>query len=119
MRIIDGIEENIHRHRKEFEYIEEEFNRQNEKFKALLNQDHDFIGRLLKFHLITEYYINEYLLNKYPDVDINEGDLRYFQKLNLLPTSDNRVAFIKPGLKQPCSSGYALKLAYDILHSFP
>lgn len=100
MRIIDRIEEVVQNYKKEFEHIEIEFNKQNEKYKSLLYQDHDFIGRLLKFHLITEFYINEYLENKYPDVDFDEVDLRYYQKLNLLPLSDIRVAFIKPGLKQ-------------------
>jgi hypothetical protein len=100
MRIIDRIEEVVQKHKKEFKNIEVEFNKQNEKYKAFLYKDHDFIGRLLKFHLITEYYLNEYLQNKYPDVDFNDVDLRYYQKLNLLPLNDYRVAFIKPGLKQ-------------------
>jgi len=100
MRIIDRIEEVVQRHKKEFENIEEEFNKQNKKYKSFLYQDHDFIGKLLKFHLITEYYINEYLQNKYKDVVFNDVDLRYYQKLNLLPANDYRVAFIKPGLKQ-------------------
>lgn len=99
MRIIDKIEDVVQRHKKEFEHIEEEFNKQNEKYKAFLYQDHDFIGRLLKYHLITEYYINEYLENKFPDINFKAVDLRYFQKLSLLPDND-RVAFIKPGLKE-------------------
>lgn len=99
MRIIDKIEEIVQRHKKEFDHIEEEFNRQNEKYKAFLYQDHDFIGRLLKYHLITEYYINEYLENKFPDINFKAVDLRYFQKLSLLPDND-RVAFVKRGLRE-------------------
>lgn len=100
MRIIDKIEEVVQKYKKEFDQIDVEFNKQNEKYKSFLYKDHDFIGRLLKFHLITEFYINEYLEHKYPNVDFNDVDLRYFQKLNMLPSNDYRVAFIKPGLKQ-------------------
>src|SRR6185437_10449130 len=81
MRIIDKIPEVIQKHKKEYSLIEEEFNKQNEKYKSFLHRDHDFIGRILKYHLITEYYINEYLANKFPEIDY-------------------RVEFVKNGLKE-------------------
>jgi|SRR6185437_2295475 len=100
MRIIDKIPEVIQKHKKEYSLIEEEFNKQNEKYKSFLHRDHDFIGRILKYHLITEYYINEYLANKFPEIEFNSIELRYYQKLSLLPERDYRVEFVKNGLKE-------------------
>ncbi len=100
MKIIDKIGEVVQQHNKEFARIDEEFNKQNEKYKSFLYQDHDVIGRVLKYHLISEYYINEYLTNKFPNINFDSVDLRYFQKISLLPTNDHRVAFIKDGLKE-------------------
>lgn len=90
----------VKKHREEFKKFELEFSIEQEKYKTLISKNHDFIGALLKYHLITEYYINEYLIHIFPEADWDGLELRYYQKLNMLPNSDARVKLFKPGLKK-------------------
>lgn len=98
MRILDKVKEVLKEFSEHFDKIEAEFNRQNDSFKSLMNKDHDIIGQVLKYHLIVEHYLNNYLSFKVPEIDISEARLTFAQKANLLPQKDVRAAFVKPGI---------------------
>ena len=38
------------------------------KYMQLKRKDHDFIGKLLTYHLIVEHYLTKYIHTKYPDL---------------------------------------------------
>ena len=98
MREIDGIEEVIKILRPHWVAIEEDFNRENERFKALLARDHDTLGRVLKCHLIVEHYVSRFLATHFNLHNINSAKLSFFQKATLLPDAAASAAFVKPGI---------------------
>jgi hypothetical protein len=98
MRDIANVEVVIERLRPHMARIEEHFNHENEKFKALLARDHDDLGRVLKCHLILERYIDEFLLLHLGIADIERVRLTFFQKAQLLPDANPKIGFIKPGI---------------------
>lgn len=98
MRIIDKVKEVVQKYGEHFDEIEAEFNKQNDYFKSLVNTDHDILGRVLKFHLIVEHYLTNYLQNKFSDLDFTKARLSFSQKINLISQRDNRAAFVKPGI---------------------
>lgn len=98
MRDIDGIEKVVEKLKPHYEQIEEHFASENEKFKALLQHDHDLVGRVLKCHLIVEHYLERYLETHYGIDDIENAKLHFFQKAQLLPNKKSAAAFVKPGI---------------------
>lgn len=98
MRIIDKVKEVVQQYGEHFDEIEAEFNKQNDYFKSLVNADHDILGLVLKFHLIVEHYLTNYLQNKFSDLDFTNARLSFSQKINLVSQRDTRAAFIKPGI---------------------
>lgn len=98
MSKIEGIEEVIRLLEPHWDNIEEHFNTENEKFKALLAHDHDIIGRVLKCHLIVENYLDRYISDKYDMENLNEARLSFYQKAILLPSKESSAAFVKPGI---------------------
>lgn len=98
MRDIEGIDRVILKIRPFLPEIERNFEEENNRFKALLAQDHDPIGRVLKCHLIVENYLERFLADHLRNPDIAEAKLSFFQKAKLLPTRGHAVAFVKPGL---------------------
>lgn len=98
MKIIDKVKEVVQQYGEHFDKIEAEFNQQNEYFKSLLNTDHDILGRVLKFHLIVEHYLTNYLQNKFIDLDFSNARLSFSQKIKLISQRDTRAAFVKPGI---------------------
>ena len=80
------------------ERIEEHFNAENEKFKALLAMDHNQIGHILKCHLIIERYMDEFLAHHFGIADLEVARLSFYQKACLLPEANPKIAFIKPGI---------------------
>ena len=72
MRIIDGLENFMNSLKPYLPQIEEAFNEENERYKALIEQDHKLIGRVLKSHLILEQYLNKFLLNRYSGLNLKK-----------------------------------------------
>jgi hypothetical protein len=65
--------------------LESFINAEKEKYQALASRDHDEIGRILKLHLIMEYYLGQYLKNH---MGISEQKLKrqnFFTKASQLP----------------------------------
>ena len=98
MRDIEGIDEVVRKIRPHLPEIEENFERENERFKSLLAQDHDLIGRVLKCHLIVENYLDRFLAAHFKTSTLADAKLSFFQKVQLLPSEGHAVAFVKPGI---------------------
>jgi hypothetical protein len=98
MRDIEGIDEVVRKIRPHLPEIEENFERENERFKSLLAQDHDLIGRVLKCHLIVENYLDRFLAAHFNTSNLTDAKLSFFQKVQLLPSEALSVAFVKPGI---------------------
>lgn len=98
MRDIEGIEEVVAKLRPHMGEIDARFNEENARFKALMGQDHDIIGRVLKCHLVIEHYLDRFLSNHYGIADISAPKLSFFQKAKLLPDRAAAAAFVKPAI---------------------
>lgn len=98
MRDIEGIEKVVNRLRPHMAEIEARFNKENERFKALMNHPHDTIGWLLKSHLIVEHYLERYLAEFFGLFNIQEAKLGFYNKAMLLPTHASSAAFVRPGI---------------------
>ncbi|WP_155687483.1 hypothetical protein [Burkholderia cepacia] len=98
MRVIKGIDGAIRKIQRHLPEIEENFERENTKFKAFLAQDHDLIGRVLKCHLIVENYLDRFLADHFKSSNLADAKLSFFQKVQLLPDQGSAVAFVKPGI---------------------
>ncbi len=60
MREIEGLDHALEVLRLRWEEFNLHFDSENEKFIALLQQDYDVMGRVLKAHLILEHYLTVY-----------------------------------------------------------
>jgi hypothetical protein len=100
MREIEGIEEVVEILRPHMETIDQNFEAENERFKALLSTEHDELGRILKSHLIIESYMDRFLASHYGIEDFDGVRLTFSQKTKLLPTAASAVAFVKPGIQR-------------------
>jgi len=98
MRDVANVEVVIERLRPHMARIEDHFNRENERFKALLARAHENLGRVLKCHLILERYIDDFLQHHLGIADIDQVRLTFHQKAHLLPDANPKIAFIKPGI---------------------
>lgn len=98
MREIEGIESVVEKIRPPMAEIEIHFDAENEKFKRLLEADHDAIGRILKCHLIIERYLDSFLKAHYDIADLDGARLSFYQKAKLLSDAKSAAAFIKPGV---------------------
>lgn len=98
MRDIEGIDKVVQRIKPHLPEIEENFERENERFKTLLGQDHDLIGRVLKCHLILEHYLERFLADHLGAPELAQAKLTFFQKAQLLPSQGHSAAFVKPGI---------------------
>jgi hypothetical protein len=98
MRDIHGIEEVNDRLRPHWPKIQEHFDAENERFKALMAGEHDALGRVLKCHLIVEHYMDQFLEQHFHLEHLAEAKLTFFQKATLLPTRGTTAAVVKPGI---------------------
>jgi hypothetical protein len=98
LRDIEGIEEVVHKLEPYWPEIHAHFEHENNHFKALMAQDHDLLGRVLKCHLIIEHYLARFLSAHFGIEDLVEAKLSYFQKAKLLPDRGSAAAFVKPGI---------------------
>ena len=98
MRDIEGIEQVIQALKPHWAAIEDDFNRENARFKALFASDHDTLGRVLKCHLIVENYVGRYLQTHLQLQHLDDARLTFAQKAALLPSHGAAAAFVKPGI---------------------
>ena len=69
-----------------------------DKQETLFNSDHIGIGRIMRCHLVSEKYIEEYLTKKLNIANISDARLSYYQKAMLLPDGGYPPMLVKPGL---------------------
>lgn len=100
MREIEGLDHALEVLRPKWEEFNQHFDSENEKFIALLQQDHDVMGRVLKAHLILEHYLSAYLGQTFGIDDIDSIRLSFAQKVELLPSSGTAASVIKLGIKR-------------------
>lgn len=98
MRDIERIDEVVRMISPHLPEINANFERENNRFKDLLAQDHDLIGRVLKCHLIVEYYLERFLEEHLATPNLTDARLSFFQKAQLLPSQGQAVALVKPGI---------------------
>ncbi|EAS45009.1 hypothetical protein C9J48_20670 [Photobacterium profundum] len=82
------------------EMLNAHFEESNSRFNSLMGKGHDDLGRVLKCHLIIEYYLNLYLSHQYGISDIDQIRLSFAQKVNLLPKQGNAVVYVKKGIER-------------------
>lgn len=63
------------------------------EINELLTSDHDIIGRVLKCHLVIEYFMNQFVEDKIQIKDIKELNLSFYQKILLIEQVDNGYKF--------------------------
>ncbi|WP_152455749.1 hypothetical protein [Roseivivax sp. THAF40] len=100
MRDIEGIEEAIEILRPHWSDIEENFQRQNERYLAMASTDHEVAGRVLRAHLIIENFLNSYLVEIFKFDDFDDLRLSFSQKAKMLPKSKVGAAWVRPGIIQ-------------------
>ncbi|CAJ0772421.1 hypothetical protein [Ralstonia chuxiongensis] len=100
MKDIEGIDKAIDLLRPHWKEIEDDFNRQNERFLNLLTVDHEPIGRVLRAHLVIESFLDSFLTNFYEIENFDDLRLTFAQKAKLLPSRRSSAAFVRPGIVQ-------------------
>lgn len=98
MRDIEGVEEVVRSLTPHWEVIERHFHEENARYIALLQHDHDTLGRVLKCHLIIDHYLDRFLTEHLGIEDVADVKLSFFQKCKLLPNRGSAAAFVKPGI---------------------
>ncbi|MEO7862043.1 MAG: hypothetical protein ABIU05_16740 [Nitrospirales bacterium] len=98
MRDIEGIEDVVASLGPHWTEIHEHFERENDRFKKLMAQDHDILGRVLKCHLVIEHYLERFLSSHFGIEHLANAKLSFFQKATMLPDSGSAAAFVKPGI---------------------
>lgn len=88
---------------------------ETDKLYVLFNKDHDTIGSILKYHLIVEYVLNEYIKYHYSDViDIQKIINLSFEKKIYYFKKDEADLNIIHALKQ--FNSIRNKLSHDIYY---
>jgi hypothetical protein len=100
MKDIEGIEQAIAILNPHWGEIEADFNKQNERFLALVAADHNAIGRVLRAHLVIESFLGTFLESRLGIKDVKELRLSFWQKAKLLPDGHQAVSWVKPGIIQ-------------------
>ena len=98
MERIHGIEEAVRVLRPHWNEFNQFFEQENEKFVKLLRADHTTFGRIVKCHLISEIYLDRYLMCKLSAPRLSDARLSYFQKVMLLPEREAPTTILRPGL---------------------
>ena len=98
MQRITGFDKAIEILRPHWQEFNEHFENENQKFKQLLRADYTVLGRIMKCHLISEVYIDNYLSEKLAISNLSDVRLSYYQKAQLLPEHGLPPALIKPGI---------------------
>ncbi|WP_153769259.1 hypothetical protein [Labrenzia sp. CE80] len=100
MREIEGIDAAMEVLKPYWKDIEEDFHRHNDRFLELAATDHDFIGRVLRAHLVVENFLNSYLEQTFGFDDFDGLRLTFAQKAKMLPSAKVSAAFVRPGIIQ-------------------
>ncbi|PSF10764.1 hypothetical protein [Marinobacter shengliensis] len=100
MREIEGLEHALEVLKPKWEDFNRHFEEENAKFLALLEADHDSLGRILKAHLILEHYLTRYLESYFSIESIDAIRLSFAQKAELLPSTGSAASVIKLGVKR-------------------
>ena len=70
------------------------------EYQKLMSQPHDSLGRVLKCHLIIEYYLTKFLSEQLKIGHLDSVNLSFAQKANLLPEKGTASAWVKPGIRK-------------------
>lgn len=100
MKDIDGIHDVLRMLESHWKTIESNFHRQNERFLALAEADHEKICRVLRAHLVIESFLGDFLVVHYGIDGIDELRLTFAQKAKLRPQSKSSAAFVRPNIIQ-------------------
>lgn len=95
---IRGVHEAVDILRPYWREFSDHFESENQKFKMLFESDYVGMGRILRCHMISEIYIEEYLKKKLNIENISDARLSYYQKAMLLPDGGYPPMLVKPGL---------------------
>ena len=80
----------------------QEFNQQYEhdiqEYEIFSKKDSTMFGKIIKCHLISEIYLDRYLIDKFSLTNLEDIRLSYYQKAMLLPEGNAVHIFVKPGL---------------------
>jgi hypothetical protein len=66
----------------------------------LFSRDHDLMGKILKHHLILEFYINRHFETIFPANKRPSRRLAFAQKLELIPIDNFLMPLVIPGLRE-------------------
>jgi hypothetical protein len=118
MRVIEGLDEAIAGLREKLPGIDEHFEKVNAEFIALTTREHDVIGRVLRTHLIVEYYVREFVERHYGFEDMEALKLRFATMAEMLPTKNHGAAYIRPGIiaLNTIRNKIAHRLDFEIQH---
>lgn len=71
------------------------------EFNALWAQDVGAMGRVLRSHLIVEFYMTAYLQKANPNLgSINDAKIGFAQKTDLLGENDSLIKMLVPGIRR-------------------
>ncbi|CAD5356888.1 hypothetical protein [Citrobacter freundii] len=100
MKDIDGVQVVLEILKPHMGNIEKHFNETNEFFLTLYNQPHDKIGRVLKCHLVIENFLTRFISDFYKIECIDRLQLKFAQKVEMLPKNGLSASFVRPGIIQ-------------------
>lgn len=100
MKDIDGVHQVLEVLKPHMEYVEKHFSEINKTFIDLMAQSHDDIGRVLKCHLVVEHFLTNFIAEFYKIERLEELQLRFSQKVELIPMAGGSASFVRPGIIQ-------------------
>lgn len=100
MKDIDGVYKVLEALKPHMSDIEKHFHEMNGIFLGLYKQPHDRIGRVLKCHLIIENFLTKFIHDFYKIECINKLQLRFAQKVEMIPQNGLSASFVRPGIIQ-------------------
>ncbi|WP_152982533.1 hypothetical protein [Stenotrophomonas humi] len=65
------------------------------------NQNAALMGLILRSHLFVEYYLENYLLSRNPNIgSLENARLTFAQKAELMGVGDDRISYLVPGIRR-------------------
>lgn len=98
LRDSEGFRKSVEVLRPHWREINEYWEREIKEYEVFSKKDSSLFGRLIKCHLISEIYLDRYLIHKHSLSNLEEARLSYYQKVMLLPERNEAPAFFRPGL---------------------
>ena len=84
--------------RPHWQEISKQFEDDIREYELYSRKDSEIFGRIIKCHLISELYLERYLIRKLSVPNLSDARLSYHQKAMLLPEQNAAPALFKPGL---------------------